>query len=320
MVTGKAFLNHLRNSNDLVTTYEATRAGFVSLALERNRRATPTVVEARTLKEAASKAKNPADLLKMNTIRSALLTAAGVSDKAAGHMLTQDKEEAIQGLIKNFLEPSGTDFVEELVYRFLLTRGDSLGGSMRNVGGELAQQKLTRTIIGTLSLAGKDVYWQNSLNNSWALAKREDADIEHHTKGLSWMNEGSWRNLLFNRTIPIVGSNNIDLILIKGESRDIMSAIMQNPNRYVCLGELKGGIDPAGADEHWKTAKSALSRIRDSFSNKGYSPFLVFVGAAIEKKMAEEIWDDLEKGRLQNAANLTASPQISSLCAWLCQL
>ena len=36
------------------------------------------------------------------------------------------------------------------MFRFLLTRGDTLGGSMRNLGGVLAQQKLTRSIIAHL--------------------------------------------------------------------------------------------------------------------------------------------------------------------------
>jgi hypothetical protein len=66
----------------------------------------------------------------------------------------QDKLEAIEGLIKNFLEPAGENFVEELVFRFLLIRGDTLGGSMRNVGGILAQRQLTRAIISTLTISG----------------------------------------------------------------------------------------------------------------------------------------------------------------------
>jgi hypothetical protein len=41
-----AYRNHLKSSDDIVTTYEATRAGFVALALEKNRRATPYVAEA----------------------------------------------------------------------------------------------------------------------------------------------------------------------------------------------------------------------------------------------------------------------------------
>ncbi|MFO5475513.1 MAG: AvaI/BsoBI family type II restriction endonuclease, partial [Dolichospermum sp.] len=33
------------------------------------------------------------------------------------------------------------------------------------------------------------------------------------------------------------------------------------------------------------------------------SPHTFFIGAAIEKRMAEEIWNDLESGKLSNAAN-----------------
>lgn len=144
------YQRHLRSSNDLVTTYEATRAGFVALALEKNRRATPHVAEARALQEAASQAKTAKDLSKIKGIEAGLLTAAGLSDKALAHLKEEDKEEAIKGLIKNFLEPAGVRFVEELVFRFLLIHGDALGGSMRNVGGALAQRKLTRAVLSTL--------------------------------------------------------------------------------------------------------------------------------------------------------------------------
>jgi hypothetical protein len=124
-----SYRRHLRSSKDLVTTYEAPRSGFVALALEKNRRATPYIAEARALQEAASQAKTPTDLLSIKDIETGLLTAAGLSDKALAHLLPEDKIESIKGLIKNFLEPSGAKFVEELVFRFLLTRGDTLGGS-----------------------------------------------------------------------------------------------------------------------------------------------------------------------------------------------
>jgi hypothetical protein len=152
----KPFLKHLKSSADLVTPYEAVRAGFVALALEKNRRATPFVAMARALKASASQAKKPHDLLKITEISAALLTAAGVSDKAKNHLRASDKTEAIKGLIETFLEPAGVNFVEELVFRFLLTRGDTLGGSMRNVGGFMAQKidsfaarslQLSRTVV-----------------------------------------------------------------------------------------------------------------------------------------------------------------------------
>jgi hypothetical protein len=89
---------------------------------------------------------------------------------------------------------------------------------------------------------------------------------------------------------------------------------------YVALGELKGGIDPAGADEHWKTARTALDRIREAFSKEGVTPYIFFVGAAIEKKMSSEIWNQLETGILSNAANLNDENQVASISIWLCSL
>ncbi len=53
MNAAKPYLQHLHTFQDLQTAYEAIRAGFVSLALEKNRKATPFVAEARALKSAA---------------------------------------------------------------------------------------------------------------------------------------------------------------------------------------------------------------------------------------------------------------------------
>jgi type II restriction enzyme len=87
--------------------------------------------------------------------------------------------------------------------------------------------------------------------------------------------------------------------------------------RYIALGELKGGIDPAGADEHWKTASTALERIRSAFSSRKLKPKTFFIGAAIEKAMAAEIFEQLSSGILDNAANLTDEDQLVSVSNWL---
>ena len=194
----KPYLQHLKSGKDLATTYEAVRAGFVALALERNRQASPYVEEARALKAAASKAKTPEDLIKMTDIQSALLTAAGISDKATNHLMLEDKEKAIEGLIKDFLVPAGEKFVEELVFRFLLTRGDTLGGSMRNIGGVLAQRKLTRTIISTLKIAGKPYKLLHSQTNQWIEKPEQDADMEIFVKGINWQKSDQNRTVIYN--------------------------------------------------------------------------------------------------------------------------
>lgn len=114
-------------------------------------------------------------------------------------------------------------------------------------------------------------------------------------------------------------NKNVDLCLLSCSPEEL-SAAFNDPSFYIALGELKGGIDPAGADEHWKTARTSLTRIRKAFSDKRFSPHTFFVGAAIENSMAEEIWHQLEDGTLSNAANLTDVDQVASLCGWLCSL
>jgi hypothetical protein len=318
MAKPKPYRRHLKSSDSLVTSYEAVRAGFVALALEKNRRATPFIEQARALRVAASVALTPIDLLKTEGIQKALLTAAGVSDKAVVHLQPEDKTAAVLGLIENFLTPAGANFVEELVFRFLLTRGDTLGGAMRNVGGILAQRKLSRALISTLAVAGTTYRWLHAPNNSWTLMTDDDADIELHMRGLSWGKDKKQRTVLFNLMVPFL-KNNVDLCLFSCSPEDIQTAY-QSPTSYLALGELKGGIDPAGADEHWKTAKTALGRIQTVFAQSGTKPHTFFIGAAIAKKMAGEIWSELENGTLENAANLNDENQVVSVSRWLCSL
>lgn len=314
----KPHRKHLSSGSDLITSYEEIRAGFVALALEKNRRATPFVEQARSLKAAASQAKTPADLLNIENIQPALLTASGVSDKATNYLLPQDRIGAIQELIAKYLEPAGLAFVEELVFRFLLTRGDTLGGSMRNIGGVMGERKLTRATLANLALAGIPYQWRRSDSKEWIAWKNDDADIELYLAALSWSYKGRNRIMIYNRRVPFIRKN-IDLCLLNCNPKDLNDAFTI-PSRYIALGELKGGIDPAGADEHWKTARTSLARIRKAFSDSKLSPYIFFVGAAIENSMAEEIWHQLGDGTLSNAANLTNADQVASLCGWLCGL
>lgn len=313
------YRRHLRSPTDLETTYEATRAGFVALALEKNRRAAPYVQEARALQAAASQARKPAELLDIEAIESCLLAAAGLSDKALVYLAPEDRDEAIKALFENYLEPAKEKFVEELVFRFLLTRGDALGGSMRNVGGVLAQRKLTRAILATLTIAGIVYRWQHSKNGHWAEMTSEDSEIEFSLRSIHWQRGDNQRTLIVNLTVPLV-KNNVDLCLFNLSPKELEASKYALPESYIALGELKGGIDPAGADEHWKTARTSLERIRNSFAEAGQKPHTFFIGTAIEKKMAGEIWKELKNGSLSNAANLNVDHQLYSISRWLCTL
>lgn len=314
-----SYIRHLSTGADLVTAPEEIRAGFVALALERSRQATPFVEQARALKVSAMSAKRPRDLLEIEGIRTALLTAAGFSNKATKQTEKKDQTSAIQDFIERFLEPAGTNFVEELVYRFLLTRGDSLGGLMRNAAGKLGERKLTRTLISALTLHETAYQWFNTMSNTWIIGNNNEENIEFSLKALSWEKNNQIRTLIYNRTIPLVGKN-IDICLLRCAPDEVEHAIQKTPERFIAFGELKGGIDPAGADEHWKTAQTALTRIRTAFASQNLSPDLFFIGAVIADSMAQEIWNQLEDGTLKNAANLTNPDQVASLSNWIVNL
>lgn len=313
---------HIRSSKDLITPYEETRAGFIDIALEKNRKATPFVEEAKALRVAASKAKSPDMLIEMEEIFGALMTASGLSDKSQNHLTVDDKKKAVRNLIENFLKPAGKKFVEELVYRFLLTRGDTLGGMMRNIAGIIGERKFVRSLMSVLSIQKKEYFWLHAKSGSWIQNSADDAGVENELKGINWENKSKARTLLTNITLPFVG-NNVDLCLLNhdlrksGKQKTKIREIISSPDSYVVLGESKGGIDPAGADEHWKTANSALERIRKSFAEYNMRPETFFVGAAIENAMAKEIYAQLTKNILSNAANLTNDSQVISLCEWL---
>ncbi len=310
----------LKSSIELVTTHEATRAGFLSIALEKNRSASKFVAQARQLKILASKAKSPKDLLNLIEIRAGLLSATGLSDKAISNLQEQDQIFAVREFIDKYLDPSGAAFVDELVYRFLLTKGDALGGEMRNITGALAQRKFTDCVVGCLELAGIEYFWQKNKESTWRVSNDEKPSGDTDLKAISWKTKKTSRFLTFNLTLKVVDNKNVDVILLNVLHTEFNRGVLLKPESYVALGELKGGIDPAGADEHWKTAKTALQRINLTFQSQPVKPLTFFVGASIVNSMAGQIWGELEKEELHYAANMTVVKQLTSLCSWLVNL
>ena len=312
----------IKNASDLVTPREKTRAGFISLALEKKCLAIPYIEEAKALKIIASRVKKPRDLLQVEDLRAGLLTASGLSDKSLNHMTEEDKLVAIKGLIEKFLEPTGENFADELVYRYCLTKKAVLRRKARNLAGVLGERKFLRSMLSVLNLSGLSYRWNDSDTNSWLGIPEDDTGIEKRIKGLYWSKDNKHRLMIMNITIPAV-KKNVDLSILQGTIDDVKrgkQSIIHHSGKYIALGELKGGIDPAGADEHWKTANSALDRIRNGFKKLKLEPRTFFIGAAIENSMASEIYKQMQKGKLDNAANLTDDEQLTAICAWILNL
>ena len=318
-----AIISNITKWEDLVTTHEQTRKGFIDAALEKNRRAKPYIVSATNLRHFAMQAKTPEELLLIPQIRKGLLTASGLSDKALGYFTEEDKIESINELIKNFLKPAGDKFVDELVYRFLLISGDSLGGTMRNLVGVFAQMKLVRHLLSIMDMRQIEyvVGFEDNRKVRWKKTNSIDAfDDADKIKAIQWVYGDLRKVLFFNKKIPLVG-NNVDICLYDCTHMPYSPKMITNGYRCaIMLGELKGGIDPAGADEHWKTARTALSRIRESFASKNLRIQTSFIGAAIEDTMAKEIISQLSDNTLSYAINLTFDNQLSDYCEWLITL
>lgn len=315
-------LHYITKPEDLVTTQEQIRAGFLRAALEKNRIGDPYVKNALAFQTMAAKTSSPDDFLTMQTIRPFMLTASGLSDKSMQYLDADDQTAAVRELIEKFLKPAGKNYIEETIYRYLLIKGDAVGGTMRNRIGALGQEKLIRTILSCMNVQGISYDWMPNENNSyvWRHKMEDDSAIERNMKAIYWNCGHGDRILAFNLNIPTV-KKNVDICLFEGSIQSYnRGKIVKATDKVIMLGELKGGIDPAGADEHWKTANTALSRIRSSFSAAGYSIQTSFVGAAIASAMAVEIFDQLQSKILTNAANLTNNNQLVEYCNWILEI
>lgn len=314
---------HVKNAGCLVTTAEARRSGFLEYALRKNKESIPFIDKAKALKAILEiHTKQPKDILTLTHIRESLLEAAGISVKAKAHLSEQDKDGLLNDFVGKILLPSGKHYIDELIYRYLLTSGDALGGKMRNIVGSIAKEKFTRFIVSQLQVSECEFTYFTKIYHPTPSDKFtiEDADS---IKAIRW-STGSGKNrfLVYDTNVPQVGKN-IDIVLLddrmnsaKIKNADVKNLLMESDN-YLAIGELKGGIDPAGADEHWKTANTVLGRVRSAFDGK--LP-LLFVGAAIEHAMAGEIFIQYQAGELANCANLTSDDQLAALCEWLVRL
>lgn len=290
----------IKSATDLQTEHRAICDGFLAQALQKTEKAEPFVKNAKAFYQALKKVKSVEELLASSRYRNDLASACGFSDKARSQLTEAELNGAIRKVLTRTYKEARSEFRENILYRYLLTKGDTLGGSMRNLTGASAGTKLTKKIIKRLSGEKKKTQ----------VLKSKSGKVQR----VIWNS----RTLLFDVKPRLIGKN-IDVILInRGDVDTPEEELLADKSRYIACGELKGGIDPAGADEHWKTANSALGRIRTAFGRK--APALFFVGAAIEASMAKEIFKQLKNSKLSYAANLNKEEQVNNLVDWLLSL
>jgi len=291
---------YIKKAADLQTKHHSICNGFLEQALQKSEKAKPFLKEAKEFYTVLKKVKSVSVLLESPKYRDNLAFACGFSEKAKSQLTDDELDGAIKKVLTRIHKEAGEKFREDILYRYLLTKGDSLGGSMRNLTGSSAGNKLIEKIVKKLSGSKKSIQ----------ITKSKSGKIQR----VAW----NGRTLLFDVT-PRLVRKNIDVILVKSKNGDITKKeLLSDKDNYLAFGELKGGIDPAGADEHWKTANSALGRIRSAFGRK--NPALFFIGAAIEASMSKEIYKQLKNNKLTYAANLNEDEQVDDLVDWLLSL
>ena len=313
-------LNSVKSPLDLETTHDETKLGFLGIALRKSKEAQHYVNLAEALKTNIIKYKNADDLLSVKELLVPLCEASGISTKARSYLNENELRELVKDFFAEFMYPLGSSYHDDLVSRYLLTLGDALGGRMRNIIGNMASEKVTEKIIANLKLIDCKFQFLEKSSKKWISDSEYNINMLPNVKGLSWRNSYGVRTLLYDTTVPVVRKN-IDLVLLNKDCTDLnpkeLKSCLSGVHNYVLLGELKGGIDPAGADEHWKTAGTALNRIRTSFNAENKNVMTLFIGAAIETAMAIEMYNETLNETLTMCANLTKSDQISEVCSWI---
>ena len=292
---------YINTAFDLITSREAICQGFLSQAEDKTRKANPYIEKAAEFWRKLQNAPDIATMLESIELKDDLIKAAGFSQKARNRLADNELNMALKKVLETIAHKTqNTDFDihEEILYRYLLTMGDALGGEMRNFTGAKAGAVFAKAILNSID------------SDTVKIRPSPNGKIQK----IQWSN----RLILFDKKPKLIDKS-IDVILLDNSLELLEKELLNNREFYLACGELKGGIDPAGADEHWKTAKTALGRIRNCFQPMS-CPHLFFVGAAIEPAMAEEIFADLNSGQLTHAANFTIPQQVEDLASWLISL
>lgn len=204
---------------------------------------------------------------------------------------------------------------------FMANLGDALGGSFRNEIGRLAMISVLRPLIEHL--------WQNGQLKSLTFSLRTNlipgkfrqqkqiVYIKPEIDMIEFLNELEAK---FVKYQEIQLENGVSLMIDKkirwrdesGKSFEASSDLhgLQQSDRphtaVLWAAEVKGGADPAGSDEHWKTASRALNRILEAAKKSGHpKPPLSFIGTTIVPSVALEIRAWIKRGDLVSAYNLT---------------
>jgi type II restriction enzyme len=275
-------------AKDLVTKEEDIVKGVMWQSHQKRSLSKDIVKNSLEAKRRLRKITDIEDIFCDNLLLDFVLAATMLSKKSIQHFSHSSLVSYIKSEI-DFDRINEQNYLNEIEKYYLQTAGEAVGGKIRNIIGKKGNDIFVRYIKEYLNKNNIE-YIEIIKNNNIQLIETNEIVI------------------LFNKKPNFIGKS-VDFLVIKKYENGTYD--IEDHNQYISAGELKSGIDPAGADEHWKTARTALSRIHKAFIQKNIdSPNIFFIGGAISKNMAEEIIENIYNKKLAWGANLNNKKQM----------
>lgn len=113
-------LKHIKKAQDLVTSHEAIRNGFLRQAITKGIHSKQHLLRAVEFQKALKKVKKIENLLgQLPDFKNELVASAGFSQKAFNHLSGPELEGVIEKALTTTLTEE--DFRQEIIHRYLLT-------------------------------------------------------------------------------------------------------------------------------------------------------------------------------------------------------
>lgn len=204
--------------------------------------------------------------------------------------------------------------------------GDSLGGTSRNEVGRMAMMRLVNPLIRYLHSKGNLAQILYSLKGKIAVSEGDEDETEdegvmerelmritEQTNIETMLENFETHRIIYHELETVNGSKLLFNRQLTWKS-DAEKEYRLGPDLHSSVGdndmfwaaELKGGADPAGSDEHWKTATQALGRIIDAAEKTGRQrPMLSFIATILVDRVARDAQEWIDQGKLTSVYNLT---------------
>ena len=223
------------------------------------------------------------------TTLSKAATALGMTEKIKKGLSSWDEADYRMFVIHELCNKNphmdsvlSDEMISKLIDGFSLAKGESLAGVMRNLIGNIGEDKVHKVLFDHFD--GKVIL----------RVKKSD-----RPKVIEFSFEGTALFAHFNVKLPAAGKN-LDMVITDSVSKISKECVPE------AVLEIKSGIDPAGEDEHWSTARSKLQQVKTKLDSVKCGFAAMVVGA----KTRTEVEEEVDAGQLVCGINLNDDKEI----------